>query len=130
MDERDAYPPPVPVQLRTSSGLNAREHPMARHGRVKRERKVVTAALRNQPKPPLPCTVVLMRCAPSSGLDDDNLVGSLKGVRDAVAQWLRVDDARRETVRYRYAQTRGMWGVVIRFEPPGPGAQLQMDVGT
>lgn len=121
------FPPPVPIELRTNRGMNAREHPMARHARVKRERKVVSAALRGKPKPPLPCTVLLLRLAPSVGLDDDNLVGALKSVRDAVAAWLKVDDSRRETVRYRYAQACGPWGVRIMFEPPGPGAQLRLD---
>jgi hypothetical protein len=123
------YPPPVLVPIKTSSGLNAREHPMARSSRVKRERKATTQALRNMPKPALPCTVVLVRFAPSSGLDDDNLVGSLKGVRDAVAAWLHVDDGRAEVVRYCYAQDRGAWSVRVRFEPPGRGQQLQIEVG-
>jgi hypothetical protein len=126
--ERMDYPPPVPVWLKTNRGMNAREHPMARHARVKREKKEVAVALHGKSKPTLPCTVVLLRMAPSSGLDDDNLVSALKSVRDAVAAWLKVDDGRREVVRYRYAQTTGPWGVRIMFEAPGPGAQFQIDV--
>jgi hypothetical protein len=59
---------------------------------------------------------VLTRFAPSNGLDDDNLTGALKGVRDAVAQWLEVDDRDRSRVRYVYEQQRGSWGVGIEFK--------------
>jgi hypothetical protein len=71
---------------------------------------------RKHGKPRTPCTVVLKRCAPSRGLDDDNLTGSLKAVRDAVAEWLGVDDRDRATVRYQYEdqRTKG-WAVVISF---------------
>jgi hypothetical protein len=55
----------------------------------------------------------LTRVAPSNGLDDDNLAGSLKGVRDQVAQWLGVDDKRSDVVRYVYAQYRGPWAVQV-----------------
>lgn len=119
----------VCIPLRTSSGLNAREHWRARTARVRKEREAVGWMLRACPKPALPCSVLLTRVAPSSGLDDDNLAGSLKSVRDEVARWLGVDDRDRMTVRYRYAQTRGPWGVRIEFGEPVTGAQLVLEVG-
>ena len=67
-----------------------------------------------------PCTVTLTRVAPSSGLDDDNLAGALKGVRDEVAKWLRVDDRDRATVLRVRAAARP-WGVRIEFGPPASG---------
>lgn len=114
----------IAIPLRTSSGLNAREHYMARKRRVRKERDAVAWMLSAVVRPEIPCTVTLTRVAPSSGLDDDNLAGALKGVRDEVAKWLRIDDRDRMTVRYRYAQQRGPWGVRIEFGPPQPGAQM------
>jgi len=107
---------PIEVPLRTSSGLNAREHPMTRAKRVKAERDCVHWMLAGKPKPELPCVVTLTRTAPSAGLDDDNLVGALKAVRDQVALWLGVDDKHRDQVRYQYEQARGPWGVRIEFK--------------
>ncbi|MGL4648060.1 MAG: hypothetical protein ACRC1H_01530, partial [Caldilineaceae bacterium] len=101
--------------LQTAPGLNVREHWRARSTRVKRERNAVASALVGLPRPALPCTVLLTRMAPSSGLDDDNLPGALKGVRDEVAKWLGVDDRHRHIVRYAYSQRRAAWGVGIEF---------------
>lgn len=111
-----------------TQGPNAREHFHAKAKRVRKEREAAASALAGKPKPPLPCSVLLTRCAPSNGLDDDNLVGSLKGVRDQVADWLGVNDRDRMRVRYRYAQTRAPWGVRIEFGGPAPGAQLEIDL--
>lgn len=72
-------------------GPNAREHWSVRHRRVKRERKAVGVALLRHRRPRLPVVVTLTRRAPRA-LDDDNAIGSMKAVRDAVAAWLRVDD--------------------------------------
>lgn len=118
----------ISIPLRTVPGLNAREHFAVRSKRVRKEREAVAWILRSQPKPQIPCTVILTRVAPSAGVDDDNLVGALKGVRDEVARWLGVDDRHRNQVRYRYAQTRGEWGVRIDFGPPVAGAQLAFDI--
>lgn len=89
------------IAVRTISALNAREHYRARAERVRRERLATLAALRAQvgTPPPLPprgsgrkLLVVLTRIAPRA-LDSDNCAGALKSVRDAVAQWLSIDDA-------------------------------------
>jgi len=101
--------------LRTGLGLNSREHFMARKRRVASERQAVAYVLGPQVKPTLPLIVTLTRIAPSNGLDDDNLAGSLKSVRDQVAEWLGVDDRDRKTVRYEYEQERGPWGVRIEW---------------
>ncbi len=106
------------VPLRTVSGLNAREHHMARARRVKAERRQVAWHLHVLApiKPKVPCVVTLTRIAPSNGLDGDNCQGALKAVRDEVAAWLGVDDKRADLVRYEYDQRRGPWGVEIRFQ--------------
>ncbi|MBY0438781.1 MAG: hypothetical protein K2W80_11355 [Burkholderiales bacterium] len=108
------------VPIRTGTGMNAREHHMARSRRVKQERRQTGLVLLTCTRPQLPCTVLLTRIAPSNGLDDDNLAGALKGVRDQIAEWLGVDDRHRDRVAYRYAQERGKWGVRIEFQPAGP----------
>jgi hypothetical protein len=54
-------------------------------------------------------------------MDDDNLPGSLKAIRDEVASVLGVDDGDRARIRFAYAQERGEWGVRVRIErPPAP----------
>lgn len=108
--------------FRTGRGLNGREHWSARARRVKSERAMVGWYLRQSAKPEPPLVVTLTRVAPSSGLDDDNLAGSLKAVRDEFAQWVGVDDKRRDVVRYEYAQERGAWSVVIHWRPMASGA--------
>jgi hypothetical protein len=118
----------IAVPLRTVPGLNAREHFAVRSKRVRKEREAVAWMLRGVQRPHIPCSVILTRVAPSAGVDDDNLVGALKGVRDQVAEWLGVDDKHRNQVRYRYAQAWGEWGVRIEFGPPVVGAQLAFDI--
>ena len=102
--------------FRTGRGLNAREHWCARARRVRSERDITAWALRKATKPTPPLVVTLTRIAPSNGVDDDNLCGALKAVRDEVAAWLGVDDKRRDVVRYEYTQRRGPWAVEIKWE--------------
>lgn len=106
------------VPIKTVPGLNAREHFVARARRVKIERASTAWMLKTAARPELPCSVLLTRVAPSNGVDDDNLVGAMKAVRDQVAEWIGVDDRNSQQVRYCYAQRRGKWGVTIEFRPP------------
>lgn len=103
--------------MRTQGGTNSREHWRVRDRRVRAERSLVAWSLRNEIGPALPCVVTLTRCAPSNGLDDDNLASALKSVRDEVAKWLGVDDRHRDIVRYEYEQRRGPWSVCIAWRP-------------
>jgi hypothetical protein len=96
--------------------MNAREHPMARSRRVRKEREFVAWHLFPHCPPPLPVTIRLTRYAPSRGLDSDNLQSSLKAVRDAIAQWLGINDADESQARYAYAQARlHVYAVRIEF---------------
>lgn len=77
--------------------------------------------------------VTLCRTATSrSGqlLDDDNLRGALKGVRDAVAKRLGVDDGDVERVTFKYEQPKGSeHGVRILVEvqgTPAPALNLRL----
>lgn len=102
------------IPMKTVSGMNAREHYMARSRRVKLEREAIAWRL-NQHKPlPVPCTVTLTRLAPSAGLDGDNLQSAFKGCRDEVAKWLGIDD-KSPLVTWKYGQRREKhYGVVVK----------------
>lgn len=104
----------ISIPLRTVSGMNVREHPMARHRRVKKEREALAWLLNGKKAPALPVVVTMTRLAPSSGLDDDNLASAMKPVRDEIAKWLGVDD-RDPRVRWVPAQRRAPWGVEVEI---------------
>ena len=111
---------PISIPLRTGRGQNDRYANFGQRARiVKAERLAVAWALAAAQvnRPPLPCVVTLTRRAPSNGLDDDTLAGALKGVRDQFADWIGIDDKRRDLVRYEYAQERGLWAVRIAWTP-------------
>lgn len=110
------------VPIRTAPGQNVREHWRVRAARVKAEREAVRWRLCTAAKPATPLVVLLTRTAPSNGLDDDNVIGALKAIRDEIADWLGVDDKHRHIVRYEYAQRRGEWGVEIEFQPAAKAA--------
>jgi hypothetical protein len=102
-----AFPPQLDlvVPIRTQSMSNARLH-WARKARiVKNERKAVALLWPKDRKVQLPCVVHLTRVSPRA-LDDDNLRGALKAVRDQVAAQIGVDD-RDPRVTWTYAQARG-----------------------
>ena len=99
------------VPGKTESKLNAREHWTKRHRTARRQRENAHWALLARRKDiqesdldDLPITVTLTRVSPNhQRLDDDNLAGALKSIRDGVADWLRIDD-KDPRVQWRYAQ--------------------------
>jgi hypothetical protein len=99
----------VTIGIRTVSETNQREHHMARHRRRSKQRTttklVMLGALRTEGIK-WPCHVKLTRVAPSNGLDFDNLVSSMKAVRDGVADALGLDDAD-PRILWSYEQQRG-----------------------
>lgn len=101
----------IPYQL--GRGLNDRVHWRARNERKKAERESVAWALVGKTKPATPCVLTITRLAPGNGLDDDNLAGACKNVRDELAAWMGVDDRHRDIVRYEYANERGPWGIRV-----------------
>lgn len=121
----------IEFDLRTKSALNLREHWAAKARRVKAERTVTAYEWRSELQrrlragehalAHLPLVVLLTRIA-EHAMDDDNLRGALKGVRDQVAAELGVDDGD-PRVRYEYAQEqakRGVWRVRVELRPAGP----------
>lgn len=94
------------IPVRTVSITNVREHWRKRADRARQQRATARLVLGNAgSRPELPVVVELTRVAPRP-LDDDNLRGSLKSVRDGIAEWLDVDDAD-PRVRWAYAQRKG-----------------------
>lgn len=113
----------IVIPLRTGTGLNDRHHWRVKAKRVKKEREATAWALAGKQPPVMPCTVLLTRVGPSNGLDDDNLRGSLKAVRDQVAAWLGVDD-RSPLVKWEYGQRRTReWGVEVVAGQPSRSVQ-------
>lgn len=92
---------PVVLPVMTVSEANRRDHWAVKAKRAKRHRFVARALC---PLHALPCVVRLTRLSTGT-LDDDNLRGALKAVRDGVADALGVDD-RDPRVVWEYAQER------------------------
>jgi hypothetical protein len=65
-----------------------------------------------------PLVVTLTRLS-SGHMDDDGIAASTKGVRDAVAKALGVDDGDRSRIRFLYDERkvkRGVYGVEVRIQ--------------
>ena len=92
----------VHLPIATVSESNRRDHWQVKRKRAKAQRQMAAALV---PRFGLPCVVTLTRVSPRE-LDDDNLRGALKAVRDGVADRLGIDD-RDPRVEWRYAQRKG-----------------------
>lgn len=99
----------VTLPLRTVSESNGREHWAKKAKRVKSHRTAAAFAARALLVRPLPAIVLLVRVAPRA-LDDDNLRGALKAVRDGIADAFEIDD-RDPRVTWEYAQRMGLPGL-------------------
>lgn len=104
------------VPIKASTSQNARMH-WAQLARVRKSEKAAVA-YRFHPRGMKPFLIItLTRIAPSA-MDDDNLAGVLKGIRDGVAARLGIDDGS-PLVRWLYRQERrGVreYAVVVRVE--------------
>lgn len=112
----------VVTSIRTVSEANRREHWAARARRAKGQRLQARVALlvadrvawREVCRTAPGVVVELMRVG--RRLDDDNLRGALKAIRDGVADWLGWDDGD-PRYEWRYAQRPGKVGVEITVTP-------------
>ena len=114
----------IGIPVRIESSLNLREFWRTRANRNTSHRKEVYFGLRQAcPKfnpALLPCVVTLTRIAPRE-LDDDNLAGGFKSVRDGVADWLAIKDNDKR-VEWQYAQRKGAprhYSAMIEIAPAG-----------
>lgn len=108
----------VDLPIKTTSGLNDRVHWAQRARSTKRARDTACILIRaSSPEFTKRAVVTLTRYSAGT-LDDDNLRGSLKGVRDGVADALGVKDNDKR-VKWRYAQAkckRGAYAVRVTME--------------
>lgn len=119
----------VTLRRRLVSEANAREHWATRAKRARGHRTMARGTLRLHADPlPPPCRITITRIG-KRRLDDDNLSGSAKAIRDGVADWLRIDDGD-ERLTWRYRQEIGKdYAVRIFVEPWGEAHQAAADVG-
>lgn len=109
--------------LHLVSEANAHEVHWHRAKRAKQQHGVVGLVLRAHRPVAAPCEVRITRLAPGT-LDTDNLQGSAKHVRDAVALWLGVDD-KDPRVTWHVGQERTKhYGARIAVRPWSPGAAV------
>lgn len=110
--------------LRLGRGLNSREHHLARARRVERERKLTRVFMRGVYRPgnkiQLPA-VIFITSSRRGVIDDDNLAGACKAIRDEIATQLGLDDGDAR-LHWRYKQEKGQrWGVRVElFEGQKP----------
>lgn len=110
----------IAIPMRLGAALNARVHWTARAKRAKTERAVVSVALRHHPftADAVPTTCTLTRIAPRA-LDDDNLAGAFKSIRDEIAAFFGVDDGPKGPIAWHYGQRKGapkQYGIEINLE--------------
>ena len=102
--------------LRTVSLANAREHWAVRAKRAKTERLVVRAEMQNCPEMGDGPLVVSMTRMGKRLLDDDNLAGSFKAIRDEIAACLGRDDAPGSGIRWEYEQRKSKeYGICVQI---------------
>lgn len=117
--------------LKLESEANAHAHHWLRVKRARAHHDAVSLHLRPRRAPAPPAVVTITRLAPTS-LDSDNLQGSAKHVRDAIAAWLGVDD-RDPRITWHVAQEktkRGVYAVrlaVRAWDPAIVGARIVPD---
>ena len=122
----------IEIPVRLVSLLNSREHHMARARRAKQQRSLARLqTIARLCRSPLwarvangcGLVVTITRIGPRE-LDDDNLAGSAKHVRDGIADALGIDDGDKRIVwRYRQAKftgaARGGYSCAVRIEQKG-----------
>lgn len=115
----------IPVKI--ESEANLREHWRVRNKRKQDQQLAVIAGLK-QFEPMLrswPAWKVTLTRAGKRMLDDDNLAGGFKAVRDQIAKICDCDDGNRERWSWNYDQMTGkIYAVRIHIERVEVGARL------
>lgn len=111
------------LPLKTVSALNMREHWAIKARRTKHHRSMskrkMKDYLREAGNVDFAGSVITLTRYGKRKLDDDNLRGALKAVRDGIADAIGIDDGD-ASVRYEYAQcTDSECGVSALAEVPG-----------
>jgi hypothetical protein len=113
MDGVDPMKLSFELPLRVASKANERTHWAIKARDAKRERMAARAKFPHGEARAL-LVVTLTRLGPRA-LDSDNLAGSMKNIRDGIADALRIDDAS-PLVRWEYEQERGEYAVRVKVE--------------
>ena len=120
----------LPLKVTGATAGNSREHPMAKHRRVKAQRGAVgwawlCAGLHLKPMR-LPLIVTLTRVAPRPLDSHDNLRSGLKPAVDELAARLGLKSDADPRVEWRYQQERGgvrVYAVRVSIEPASSGVR-------
>jgi len=109
------------IDVQLISKANAREHRRVRDQRIIKEREATTFALHLADKLATlsfeqGARVTLSRPYHETPLDDDNIRAAFKAVRDAVAEFLGVDDGE-ERLHFIYQQTKAVRTGVKQSKP-------------
>lgn len=92
------------IPIKAPSTPNLREHWSARAKRAAAQKRAARVCCPKWTDGPA-LVVSLTRVSPRE-LDDDNLAGAMKSIRDAIATWLRIDDGS-PLVEWKYKQDKG-----------------------
>lgn len=95
------------LDIVTVSEANAHTHRRARQKRAKAQRGLAALVI-GQQRPRPPCTVTMTRVS-TMQLDDDNLAGALKHIRDGIADAMGIND-RDKRVTWKCEQKKGARG--------------------
>jgi len=117
---RACFPDEYEIPVKIESEANQREHWAVKAKRAKLQRNMACALTKFHP---LPVTVTLTRVGVRL-LDDDNLAGGFKAVRDGIADRLGVPD-NDPRITWRYEQRKGnpkQYTAFARITQPTTGA--------
>lgn len=104
----------IHLPIRTQTEANAKEHWRTRHQRAKGQRAATKLYVSQLTAPSLPAEITLTRLGKRK-MDDDNVPGALKHVRDELAAWIGVDDGS-PLYTWIYRQTVGKeYGVRVEI---------------
>ena len=92
--------------------LNSRVHWSVKSKRAREQRQIVGWILKGRQRPEPPFVIRLTRVGPKR-MDDDNAIGSLKACRDAIAEWIGIDDG---ILTWAYSQRTGPYMVEMEIE--------------
>ena len=102
------------IPIRLPSLLNTRMH-WRKLAKLKQQQRFATLCCLNSLVPPsMPLVVTITRVGPRK-LDDDNLAGACKYVRDQIANMIGVDDGS-ELYTWVYQQRTGYYGVDVEIK--------------
>ena len=114
------------LRLVSEANRASHEHWRKRSSRAAAQHARMAVALAAVRRPALPLRVCVTSFGPGTK-DDDNAAGCAKYVRDAIARWLRVDDAD-PRVLWRVVQQKGPVGVRVTLAPL-PALRSTVDAG-